>query len=55
MKTQILLAIISTLPLSCGFALAAPTSPQHHLEPNAPRSVTVSEAQTPPVMTCCKP
>ena len=50
MKTQIILVIVSTLSLSCGFSLAAKTPPQHHLEPNAPRSVTVSEAQTPPVI-----
>jgi type IV secretory pathway VirB9-like protein len=50
MKTQIILAITSTLSLACGFAQASATPPPHHLEPNAPRSVTVSEAQTPPVI-----
>ncbi len=50
MKTQIILVITSTLSLACGFAQASPAPPPHHLEPNAPRSVTVSEAQTPPVI-----
>lgn len=50
MKTHIVLAVTSILSLACGFAQAAPTGPSHHLEPNAPRSVTVSEAQTPPVI-----
>lgn len=31
-------------------AQASTTPEQHHLQPNAPRSVTVSEAQTPPVI-----
>jgi type IV secretory pathway VirB9-like protein len=50
MKTHIILAVTSTLSLACGFAHASPTPLPHHLEPNAPRSVTVSEAQTPPVI-----
>jgi hypothetical protein len=40
----------SLLPLVCGVSQASPATPPHHLEPNAPRSVTVSEAQTPPVI-----
>jgi hypothetical protein len=44
------LAVLSFLSLACGFAQAATTPEPHHLQPNAPRSVTVSEAQTPPVI-----
>ena len=44
--------------LACGLALTAsvasasgPTTPeQKHLQPNAPRTITVSEADTPPVV-----
>jgi type IV secretion system protein VirB9 len=40
--------------LSCGLAFAtahASTAPEpHHLQPNAPRTITVSEADTPPVI-----
>jgi type IV secretory pathway VirB9-like protein len=44
------LAVSSLLSLACGFAQVATTPEPHHLQPNAPRSVTVSEAQTPPVI-----
>ena len=44
------LAVSSLLLLACGFAQASTTPEPHHLQPNAPRSVTVSEAQTPPVI-----
>jgi type IV secretory pathway VirB9-like protein len=44
------LAVSSLLSLACGFAQAATTPEPHHLQPNAPRSVTVSEAQTPPII-----
>lgn len=44
------LAVTSLLSLACGFAQALNASEAHHLEPNAPRSVTVSEADTPPVI-----
>ena len=44
------LAVSSLLSLACGIAQAATTPEPHHLQPNAPRSVTVSEAQTPPVI-----
>jgi type IV secretory pathway VirB9-like protein len=45
-----------TIILACGLTLAAASAtgfaaPEpHHLQPNAPRSVTVSEAETPPVV-----
>ncbi len=44
------IAVSSLLSLACGHAQAATTPKPHHLQPNAPRSVTVSEAQTPPVI-----
>ena len=44
------LAVSSLLSLACGFAQASTTPEPHHLQPSAPRSVTVSEAQTPPVI-----
>ena len=44
------LAVSSLLSLACGFAQASTNPEPHHLQPNAPRSVTVSEAQTPPVI-----
>ena len=50
MKSPMILTVASLLSLLCGVAHALPTTPPHHLEPNAPRSVTVSEAQTPPVI-----
>jgi type IV secretory pathway VirB9-like protein len=50
MKTTIMLAVTSCFSLICGIAQALPATPPHHLEPNVPRSVTVSEAQTPPII-----
>ena len=50
MKLPIILTVTSLLSLTCGVSQASPATPPHHLEPNAPRSVTVSEAQTPPVI-----
>ena len=50
MKAPMILAVTSLLSLSCGVAQATPAPEPHHLQPNAPRSVTVSEAQTPPVI-----
>ncbi len=44
------LAVSSLLSLACGLAQASTTPGPHHLQPNAPRSVTVSEVQTPPVI-----
>ena len=44
------LAVTSLLSLACGVAQASPAAELHRLQPNAPRSVTVSEAQTPPVI-----
>ena len=50
MKPPIIFAVTFTLSLACGVAQASTTPEPHHLQPNAPRSVTVSEAQTPPVI-----
>jgi type IV secretory pathway VirB9-like protein len=50
MKPRIIFAITSMLSLASGFAQASTVPSPRHLEPNAPRSVTVSEAQTPPVI-----
>ena len=50
MKPPMILTVTSLLSLVCGVSQASPATPPHHLEPNAPRSVTVSEAQTPPVI-----
>lgn len=50
MKPPMILTVTSLLSLACGVAQASPSTTPHHLEPNAPRSVTVSEAQTPPVI-----
>ena len=50
MKPPMILAITSILSLACGISQAAPTPDSHHLQPNAPRSVTVTEADTPPVI-----
>lgn len=49
-RITIPLAVSSVLSLACGFVHAATPPTRHHLELNAPRSVTVSEAQTPPVI-----
>jgi type IV secretory pathway VirB9-like protein len=50
MKPSIIFTVTSLLSVACGVCQALPSTPPHHLEPNAPRSVTVSEAQTPPVI-----
>ncbi|WP_348266216.1 TrbG/VirB9 family P-type conjugative transfer protein [Edaphobacter sp. DSM 109919] len=50
MKPPMILTVTSLLSLACGVAQASPATPPHRLEPNAPRSVTVSEAQTPPII-----
>ncbi len=50
MKPPIIITVTSVLSLVCGVCQALPATPPHHLEPNAPRSITVSEAQTPPVI-----
>src|SRR6202453_3586251 len=50
MKPPIILTVTSLLSLVCGVSQASPTTPPHHLQPNAPRSVTVTEADTPPVI-----
>jgi type IV secretion system protein VirB9 len=50
MKPPMILTLTSVLSLACGISQAAPTPDSHHLQPNAPRSVTVSEADTPPVI-----
>lgn len=49
MKPPMILAVTSLL-FAYGFAQASPVPVPHHLQPNAPRSITVSEAQTPPVI-----
>src|ERR1700733_5957302 len=50
MKPPMILVVTTLLSLACGIAQASPAPDPHHLQPNAPRSVTVSEAQTPPVI-----
>lgn len=50
MKPPMILAVMSLLSAGYGFAQASPVTVPHHLQPNAPRSITVSEAQTPPVI-----
>ncbi|HEV2618708.1 MAG TPA: TrbG/VirB9 family P-type conjugative transfer protein [Acidobacteriaceae bacterium] len=50
MKPPIILTATSLLSFACGIAQASSATAPHHLQPNAPRSVTVSEAQTPPVV-----
>ena len=50
MKPPTILTVTSLLSLICAVSQASPATPPHHLEPNAPRSVTVSEAETPPVI-----
>ena len=50
MKPPMILAVTSLLSLACGLVQASTPPDPHHLQPNAPRSVTVSEAQTPPVI-----
>jgi len=52
MKPPILIFVASGLALTASVASASgPTMPeQKHLQPNAPRTITVSEADTPPVV-----
>ncbi len=52
MKPPILIFVASGLALTASVASASgPTTPeQKHLQPNAPRTITVSEADTPPVV-----
>ena len=50
MKPPMILAVTSLLSFACGIAPASPAPTPHHLEPSAPRSITVSEAQTPPTI-----
>ena len=42
--------VLLTLTLATASAFASTPPEPHHLQPNAPRSVTVSEADTPPVI-----
>ena len=50
MKPPILIFVTFGLSLATACANAATAPEPHHLQPNAPRSVTVSEAETPPVI-----
>ncbi len=50
MKPPIFIVVAFGLTLATGSAFAVTTSEPHHLQPNAPRSVTVTEAETPPVI-----
>jgi type IV secretory pathway VirB9-like protein len=50
MKPPMILAVTSVLSLTCVVAKATAKPDTRRLEPNAPRSVTVSEAQAPPVI-----
>ena len=50
MKPPILALVTCGLALVTGSAMAVTTPQPHHLQPNAPRSVTVTEAETPPVI-----
>ncbi|TCK68462.1 TrbG/VirB9 family P-type conjugative transfer protein [Acidipila rosea] len=52
MKSPILIIVTAGLTLTASIASASgPTTPeQKHLQPNAPRTITVSEADTPPVV-----
>jgi len=50
MKPPMILAISSLLSLACGISQASAMPDSHRLQPNAPRSVTVSEADTPPMI-----
>jgi type IV secretion system protein VirB9 len=49
-KPPILVFVTFGLTLVTASANAAAASEPHHLQPNAPRSVTVTEAETPPVI-----
>ncbi len=50
MKPPILVFVTFGLTLLTASANAVTTPEPHHLQPNAPRSVTVTEAETPPVI-----
>ncbi len=50
MKPPILVFVTFGLTLVTASANAVMTPEPHHLQPNAPRSVTVTEAETPPVI-----
>ena len=50
MKPPILVFVSFGIALATASASASTTPEPHHLQPNAPRSVTVTEAETPPVI-----
>ena len=50
MKPPILVFVSFGLALASASSNASTTTEPHHLQPNAPRSVTVTEAETPPVI-----
>ncbi len=50
MKPPILVFVSFVIALATASASASTTPEPHHLQPNAPRSVTVTEAETPPVI-----
>ncbi len=50
MKPPILVFVSFGIALATASANASATPEPHHLQPNAPRSVTVTEAETPPVI-----
>ncbi len=50
MKPPILVFVTFGIALATASASASATPEPHHLQPNAPRSVTVTEAETPPVI-----
>jgi type IV secretion system protein VirB9 len=49
-KPPIFVFVIFGIALATASASASTTPEPHHLQPNAPRSVTVTEAETPPVI-----
>jgi hypothetical protein len=49
-KPPILVFVSFGIALATASANASTTPEPHHLQPNAPRSVTVTEAETPPVI-----
>jgi type IV secretion system protein VirB9 len=49
-KPPILVFVSFVIALATASASASTTPEPHHLQPNAPRSVTVTEAETPPVI-----
>ncbi len=50
MKPPIFVFVTFGIALATASASASTTPEPHHLQPNAPRSVTVTEAETPPVI-----